>query len=361
METNGYCQDTQRVLVTGHAGYIGAVMVPLLKSFGHQVVGTDTGFFEGCDFGKFCPGVPDLRKDIRDLTEDDLRQFDAVIHLAALCNDPLGDMNPEVTLDINYRASVQLARLARYAGVKRFLYSSSCSIYGAAGDDLVDEEASLSPLTAYAVSKVQAEEGISALADRDFSPIFMRNATAYGFSPRLRADVVLNNLACWGFATGAIHIMSDGSPWRPLVHVEDICQAFATALVVTREIVHNQAFNVGRDGENYRVRELAEIVRDVIPGCSVVYAPKPSPDVRNYRVDFSKVARLLPDFKPVWDARNGVRQLYADFRRHGLRPADFQGRRFTRLAQLRFLLEEGYLVPELRWHTQDHRSLRQLA
>jgi nucleoside-diphosphate-sugar epimerase len=355
LETNGYCQDSQRVLVTGHAGYIGAVMVPLLKSLGHQVVGADTGFFEGCDFGKFAPGVAELRKDIRDVTEEDLKPFDAVIHLAALCNDPLGDLNPKVTLDINYSASVQLARLARHAGVKRFLYSSSCSMYGAAGDDLVDEEASLNPLTAYAVSKVRAEEGISALASTDFSPIFMRNATAYGSSPRLRADVVINNLACWGFTTGGVYIMSDGSPWRPLVHVEDICRAFATALVVPREIVHNQAFNVGRDGENYRVRELADIVRDIIPGCSVVYAPKPSPDARNYRVDFSKVARLMPEFEPVWNARMGVRQLYLDFRRHGLQPADFQGRRFTRLAQLRFLIEQGHLEPELRWRTQHRR------
>ncbi|MGH7349472.1 MAG: NAD-dependent epimerase/dehydratase family protein, partial [Candidatus Rokuibacteriota bacterium] len=277
-----------RVLVTGHNGYIGSVMVPILQAAGHEVVGLDSFFFEDCSLLQEDHRVPALRKDLRDVRPWDLDGFGAVAHLAALCNDPLGDLHPEWTYDINHKASVQLASMARAAGVARFLHASSCSMYGAAGgDDLLSEEAPLRPLTPYAISKVRTEEDVSKLADRSFSPVFMRNATAYGLSPRLRADVVLNNLVCWAHTTGRIRIMSDGTPWRPIVHVQDIARAFAAALSAPREAIHNQAFNVGANGENYQVRELAEIVRDTVPGCAVEYADGAGPDPRSYRVNFS--------------------------------------------------------------------------
>lgn len=340
-----------RVLVTGHDGYLGSVMAPYLTARGHDVVGLDTYFFEGCTFGSDDQPIPSIRKDLRDVTEQDLRGFDAVAHLAALCNDPLGDLNSEWTRDINYAASVRLARLAREAGVARFLYSSSCSLYGAAGDEMMTELAPMRPLTPYAVSKVKTEEDVAELADGHFSPVFMRNATAYGCSPRFRADVVLNNLVCWAFTTGRIRIMSDGTPWRPIVHVEDIAQAFAEALVAPRNAVHNEAFNIGVNGENYQVREIAELVRETVPGCQVEFAEGGGPDPRSYRVDFSKVANALPGFKPRWTARDGARQVHDACRETGLKLEDFQGRRYVRLAQLRHLLEHDRLDGQLRWRT----------
>ena len=259
-----------RVLVTGHNGYIGSVMVPVLQEAGHDVVGLDTFYFEDCTLKADEAPVPALRRDIRDVQPRDLEGFEALVHLAALCNDPLGDLHPEWTRDINHLASVHLARVARDAGVRRYLYASSCSMYGASGGDAsLTEEAPLRPITAYAVSKVRTEEDVSKLADATFSPVFMRNATAYGTSPRLRADVVLNNLVCWAHTTGRIRLLSDGSSWRPIVHVQDISRAFAAALTAPREVIHNQAFNVGGSAENYQVRDLAEIVRTVVPGCSV--------------------------------------------------------------------------------------------
>ncbi len=343
----------RRVMVTGHLGYLGSVMVPILLSGGYEVVGLDTCYYDGCDLGDLPLEVPMIRKDIRDIAFKDLEGFDAVVHLAALCNDPIGDLNPELTLDINHRASVKLARLAKDAGVRRFLFASSCSMYGAAGDDLLTEQAPLKPITAYAESKARTEQDVSKLADRSFSPTFMRNATAYGASPRLRADVVLNNLTCWAFTTGKIRILSDGTPWRPIVHVEDIALAVAAVLAAPRGSVHNQAFNVGSNGDNYQVRELAETVREVMPSCEIEYAGKASPDPRNYRVDFSKISKLVPSFKPNWNARLGVQQLRDAFRRFGMKSEDFQGRRFTRLLQLRFLLGSGRLEPSLRWRA-DH-------
>jgi nucleoside-diphosphate-sugar epimerase len=339
-----------RVLVTGHAGYIGAVMVRVLAEAGYEVIGLDSALYQGCDFGPYqCP-VPELRKDIRDVVADDLRNVDAVVHLAALCNDPLGDLNPELTLDINFRASVKLARLAKDAGVQRYLFSSSCSMYGAGGEDILNESAPLRPLTAYAESKIRAEDAVSKLAGDGFSPVFMRNATCYGASPRLRADVVLNNLACWGFTTRKIRIMSDGTPWRPIVHIEDVSSAFLEVLRAPVEAVHNQAFNVGQENENYQIRDIAEIVREVVPGCELHYAGKVGPDPRSYRVAFGKLAQYVPGFKPKWSARHGVEQLYQGFRRHGLRDADFQGWRFTRLAQLSRLIRLGQIDSQLR-HT----------
>jgi nucleoside-diphosphate-sugar epimerase len=325
-------------------------MVPVLRAAGHEVAGLDTYFFEDCGVSDDeQPPVPCVRKDLRDVTIEDLRGFDGVVHLAALCNDPLGDLNAGWTHDINHAASYRLAKLSSEAGVRRFVYASSCSMYGAAGQELVTEGAQLSPLTPYAVSKVRAEEDIGKLASTDFSPVFMRNATAYGMSPRLRADVVLNNLVCWAYTTGKIRIMSDGTPWRPIVHIEDIARAAAAALVAPREAIHNEAFNVGANDENYQVRDLARIVQQTVPGCEVEYAAEGGPDPRSYRVDFGKLTRHLPDFRPKWSAPLGAQQLFEAVRRAGLTLADFQSRKFIRLPQLKHLLDTNRLDDTLRW------------
>ena len=346
-----------RVLVTGHNGYIGSVMAPLLKLLGHDVVGLDTFYFGDCSFGEDPEWIPSVRRDIRDLGVTDLEGFDAVVHLAALCNDPLGDLNADWTYDINCSASLRLAELAREAGVGRFLYASSCSMYGAAaGEDILSEEAPLRPITPYATSKVRTEEGVSKLASPGFSPVFMRNATAYGVSPRLRADVVLNNLVCWAHTTGRIRIMSDGTPWRPIVHVQDISRAFAAALVAPREAIHNQAFNVGSNGENYQVLELAEIVRATVPGCTVEFGPEAGPDPRSYRVDFGKLGRLLPQFRPQWNASFGAKDLYGALQQVALSFADFQGRKYIRLTQFKHLLDNGQLDPTLRWTAREAQA-----
>ena len=340
-----------RVMVTGHKGYIGTVMVPMLLQAGHTVVGLDSDLFQQCTF---CPGIldlPELRIDLRDVQARDLEGFDAVIHLAALSNDPLGDLNPDITYDINHTASVRLARLAKEAGVARFLYSSSCSSYGKAGDDRVDETAELRPITPYAISKVRVEQDVARLADDRFSPTFLRNATAYGVSPRLRFDLVLNNLTAWAFAKGRVHIKSDGTPWRPIVHIEDIARAFLAVLAAPRNVVHNQALNVGQTSENYRIRELAEIVQDVVPGSRIEYAKDGGPDLRSYRVDFGKIQRLLPEFKPQWNARRGVEELYAAYRVGGLVIEDCEGPRFKRIDHLKRLLAAGRVDATLRWRT----------
>jgi nucleoside-diphosphate-sugar epimerase len=340
-----------RVLLTGHNGYIGSVMLPVLQAAGHDVMGLDTFYFEDCTLRRQGePHVPELRKDIRDIQPTDLAGIDAIVHLAALCNDPLGDMQPEWTHEINHQASVSLARMARDAGVSRFLYASSCSMYGAAGaDDLLDEKAPLRPLTAYAVSKVRTEESVSRFADRSFSPVFLRNATAYGTSPRLRADVVLNNLVCWAHTTGRIRIMSDGTPWRPIVHVQDISGAFAAALGAPRSAIHDQAFNVGANNENYQVRELVQIVQDTVPACTVEHAEGAGPDPRSYRVDFSKLYRTFPDFRPQWNASLGAKDLWDALQEAKITQADFPGRRFIRLEQLKHLLALDRLDRGLRW------------
>ncbi|HZS33535.1 MAG TPA: SDR family oxidoreductase [Methylomirabilota bacterium] len=338
-----------RILVTGHRGYIGAVMTPMLLAAGHDVVGLDSDLFEQCTFLDGLVDVPEIRKDVRDVEADELSGFQAVIHLAGLSNDPLGNLNPALTYEINHHATVRLARLARDAGVERFLFSSSCSNYGAAGEVPVDETAPLRPITPYAISKVRAEQDLARLATASFSPVFLRNATAYGASPRLRFDLVLNNLVAWAYTTGRVHLKSDGTPWRPVIHVEDIGRAFLAALAAPRERVHRQAFNVGATGENYRIRDLAEIVREVVPGSRIERAADGGPDPRCYRVDFGKIGRTLPEFEPRWDARRGAVELLAAYRRGRLAADDYEGPRFKRIDHLRRLLAAGCLDATLRW------------
>lgn len=338
-----------RVLVTGHNGYIGCALVPMLAGAGHEVTGLDSCLFEHCTLGPDTAPVPTIRKDVRDVESADLRGFDAVIHLAGISNDPLGDLNPECTYDINYRASVRLAELAREAGVSRFLFSSSCSNYGAGGDGILDEQAPFNPVTAYGQSKVLVEQEVAPLATDTFSPVFLRNATAYGFSARLRGDLVLNNLVGWAYITGMVRLKSDGTPWRPIVHIEDISRAFLALLEAPRELVHNQAFNVGRTEENYQIRDLARIVMETVPGSKVTFAGDAGPDKRNYRVNCDKIAQTIPSFQPRWTARAGAQQLYEAYRTYGLTLADFEGAKFMRIHHVKMLQSEGKLDSSLRW------------
>ena len=350
-----------RVLLTGHLGYIGTVMAPLLAEAGHEVVGLDSGLFEQCTFGEPPRQFTYIRKDIRDATPADLEGFHAVLHLAGLSNDPLGNLNPQLTYEINHLASVHLAQSAKQAGVERFVFSSSCSTYGSAGDKILDESAEFNPVTPYGTSKVLVERDVSKLADSRFSPTFLRNATAYGVSPRLRFDLVLNNLVAWAFTTGRVYIKSDGTPWRPIVHIEDISRAFLAALEAPREVVHNEAFNVGRSEENYQVRDLAEIVKETVPGCKIEYAADAGPDKRCYRVDFSRISRALPGFQPQWDARKGARELYEAYQKVDLRHEDFEGPRYKRIDHLQGLLASRRLDSTLRWQSADVTSELQAA
>ncbi|MEV0361132.1 NAD-dependent epimerase/dehydratase family protein [Nocardia fusca] len=335
-----------RVLVTGHQGYLGTVMVPVLRARGHEVIGLDAGWFADCVLGPAPQDPPRLAVDLRDVTIEQLTGFDAVVHLAALSNDPLGSLVPEITHDINHHASVRLARLAKEAGVRRFLYASTCSVYGAAGDGLVDESAPLRPLTPYAESKVRVEDDLVAMADDRFAPVFLRNATAFGFSPRLRADIVLNNLVGHAVLDGVVKVLSDGTPWRPLVHAADIAEAFAVCLEAPVAAIHARAYNIGTETNNRTVAEIAQAVAEVVPGSEVLITGESGADPRSYRVDFGAARREL-GFEARWTIPEGAAQLYAEYTAGGLTAADFSGR-FVRLARLRQLGESGAVDETLR-------------
>ena len=338
-----------RVLVTGHDGYIGHALVPLLQERGHEVVGLDSGLFQGCALGSDALDLEARSMDVRDLGVEDLEGFDAIVHLAAVSNDPIGDLNPSCTYDINHAATVRTAELAKAAGVSRFVFSSSCSLYVAAGEDFLDETAAFNPVTAYGESKVLAERDISRLADDDFSPVFLRNGTAYGVSARQRGDLVVNNLVGLALTTGEVRLNSDGSAWRPLVHIEDISRACVAALEAPREAIHNEAFNVGRDEENYAIRTVAELVEEGVPDSRVVLAEGAGPDKRSYRVSFAKIAEKLPEFQPVWDVRRGVGQLVEAFGSHEISLDEFMSSRFQRIRRIKELQEQGRIDADLRW------------
>jgi nucleoside-diphosphate-sugar epimerase len=340
-----------KVLLTGHKGYIGTILVPMLLAEGHEVTGLDSDLYRSSTFGEGIQEIPELNKDIRDIEIGDVKGFDAVLHLAGLSNDPLGNLNPDLTFDINHKASVRLAELSKAAGVERFIFSSSCSNYGAGGQDWLHEESAFNPVTPYGVSKVRVERDVSQLADDNFTPTFLRNATAYGVSPRLRFDLVLNNLVAWAFTTGRIYIKSDGTPWRPIVHIEDISRAFVAVLHAPREAIHNEAFNVGRNGDNYRICELAEIVKETVPNCEIEYAKDGGPDKRCYRVDCSKILKHVPNFEPQWNARLGAQELYDAYQKVGLTLEEFEGPRYQRIAHIKKLLSEEKLDQSLRWQT----------
>lgn len=347
-----------RVLVTGHRGYIGAIMVPMLQAGGYEIVGLDNDLFGGCIFGDRSisgdiPDIPYVKKDIREVELSDLQECDAVVHLCALSNDPLGYFNPEITFKINYEASVTLATIAKKSGVQRYLFSSSCSVYGNSGAEMVAEESKPRPITPYAISKIRAEEEISRLADPGFSPTFLRSATAYGVSPMLRFDLVLNNLVAWAYTTGIILLKSDGMAWRPIVHIEDISRAFIAALNAPRNLVHNQVFNVGITEENYQIRELADIVKATVPNSHIKYAKDAGPDKRSYQVDFSKLAQTL-EFKPQWNARRGAKQLYDTYKKVEFTLDEFEGPRYRRIKHLQKNLSTGRLDKNLRWNDLEH-------
>ena len=339
-----------RVLVTGHQGYVGVVMTTVLQEAGYEVVGLDTGYFKGCDLYPPERPVRTIEQDIREVSAQDVEGFNAIVHLAALSNDPLGHVNPDLTRDINQEATIRIARLAKAAGAERFIFASSCSLYGASDTSApLDETAPTAPLTPYARSKVESEAELAKLADDNFSPVYMRNATCYGASARMRADVVLNNLVCWAVLTGKVRLQSDGRSWRPLLHVEDMSRAFSAMLSAPREKIHNQPFNVGRNEHNYIIRDVAEVVHKTVPNCEVEFAEEASADARSYRVDFTKLATTLPELDFRWDAEKGAHQVYDAVRASDMTEKIFLGRRHIRLNQLKYLMESGKLDESLHW------------
>ena len=339
-----------KLLLTGHLGYIGAEAVPIFREAGHEVVGLDTGLFNECDFLAPPDPVSTLAiKDFRDIKTELLEGFDAIVHLGALSNDPLGDLNPDLTYDINLHGSIALARAAKEAGVSRFLFASSCSLYGAGVDGLLDETAAFNPVTPYGESKIRVEQELLRMASDSFSPVFFRNATAYGVSRRLRLDIVVNNLVGYAITTGKVLLKSDGTPWRPLVHIRDIIGAMAAALTAPKEAIHGEAFNVGKNGENYRIRDVATMVAEVVPNCEVAFAEGASADIRNYRVDFTKAETKLPGFKPEWTLRAGIEEIYEAYKRAQMTENVFLGPKYYRLKTVQGLLSRGALEPSLRW------------
>jgi nucleoside-diphosphate-sugar epimerase len=341
--------DNRRILITGHTGYIGSVMAPWLQGQGYDVVGLDIGYFDPCTLVPDVAKVPSLDRDVRDVTARDLDGFDAVVHLAALSNDPIGNLNETWTREINGQGTIRLARAAKAAGVRRFIFSSSCIMYGMSEAVVVDETSPLAPLTEYARSKAEAEAALSQLADDRFSPTFCRNGTVYGLSPRMRFDTVLNNLMGGGFTTGQVVIHSDGTPWRPVVHVQDVARAFQAVLEAKQELVHDQAFNTGADELNHQIRDLGQIVAEALPGCALSIVPQPGADQRTYKASFAKFRRTFPDFSFLWTARDGAQELKAGFEKAGLTHAQFTDRRFTRLKWLQHLIDGGLVNEVLRW------------
>lgn len=343
----------KEILVTGHNGFIGPLLVNLLVEKGYSVTGLDTDYY-GPDCALFKAETrsgkfKEIKKDIRNITAEDLEEIDAVCHLAALSNDPVGQLNPDLTYEINYKSSVKLANLSKKIGVKKFIYSSSCSLYGKAGDAALSETASFNPMTAYAKSKVMAEEEILPMGDDNFCVTGLRNATAYGISPKLRLDLVVNDLVGWAVVTNQIRILSDGTPWRPLIHAEDIGRAFLAVIEAPVEAVNKEAFNVGIDSENYQVKEIANMVGEIIPGCKIVITGEHGPDSRSYRVDFNKIKEQLLQFKPVWNLRKGIKEIYEHYSKYKMDEEKFYGRYFVRLRQLNYLLDSGLINKELYW------------